>query len=253
MTSDVFGEYGEYFDLLYGDKDYDAETDYLIGLLARLGATSGPMLELGSGTGRHGRRLAKAGFDVLGIERSQAMIGLSDAAGTTPGFSCRAGDIRDVRVDRKFDVVTALFHVLSYQVTTADLLSVFRNARAHLAPGGLFVFDFWYGPAVHFLKPTVREKKMEGETLVVTRMSRPQWDQQRNLVDVHFDIEVRSRASGEVLKSFSEVHPMRYFSLPELDVIAECTGFRREVAEEFLSGAAPSEQTWGVCVALRAQ
>jgi SAM-dependent methyltransferase len=253
MTGDVFGEYGEYFDLLYGDKDYDGETDYLVGLLKRFGVTSGSMLELGSGTGRHGRRLAKAGFDVLGIERSEAMIGLSDAAGTIPGFSCQAGDIRDVRLDRTFDVVTALFHVLSYQVTTTDLLSVFRNARSHLTSDGLFVFDFWYGPAVHFLKPTVREKKMEGETLLVTRTSQPQWDQQRNLVDVHFDIEVQNKTSGAVLSKFSEVHRMRYFSLPELDVIAECTGFRREVAEEFQSGAAPSEQTWGVCMALRAQ
>jgi hypothetical protein len=46
---------------------------------------------------------------------------------------------------------------------------------------------------------------------------------------------------------------MRYFSLPELDLLAEYTGFKREIAEEFLTREAPSNQTWGVCAALRAQ
>lgn len=195
----------------------------------------------------------KPGSMYSGVERSEAMISLARVAGAVSGFSCQAGDIRDFRLDRRFDVVTALFHVLSYQVTTNDLLSVFRNARSHLAPGGLFVFDFWYGPAVHFLKPSVREKKMESDNLLVTRSSRPEWDKQRNLVDVHFDIRVQNKASGDVLSEFSEVHPMRYFSLPELDVIAECTGFDRVVAEEFQTSAAPTDETWGVCVALRAR
>jgi len=252
MTHEVFGEYGEYFDLLYGDKDYDREADYVNEILVRLGVTSGSILEFGSGTGRHGRILANAGFDVLGVDLSAAMVRLANSGRAVKGFSCQQGDIRTVRVDRQFDAVTALFHVLSYQVTNSDLLSVFHNARAHLVSGGVFVFDFWYGPAVFTLKPTVREKKIAGDELSVTRVSKPIWDVQRNVVDVHFDVRVMDKKSRNV-REFTEVHPMRYFSLPELDLFAECTGFRREIAEEFLTRAAPSEQTWGVCVALRAQ
>jgi hypothetical protein len=133
------------------------------------------------------------------------------------------------------------------------LLSVFRNARAHLAVGGIFVFDFWYGPAVHALKPSIRERRIEREDLLITRISRPVWDVQRNLVDVHFAVRVEDKQDTRVVREFTEIHPMRYFSLPELDLLAEWTGFRREIAEEFLTREAPSERTWGVCVAMRAQ
>jgi hypothetical protein len=43
---------------------------------------------------------------------------------------------------------------------------------------------------------------------------------------------------------------MRHFSLPELDLLAAAHGLQRLGAEEFLTGAAASEATWGVCVIL---
>ena len=44
---------------------------------------------------------------------------------------------------------------------------------------------------------------------------------------------------------------MRHFSLPELDLLAADAGFERVGAEEFLTGAAPGESTWGVCLTRR--
>ena len=50
----VFADYSRYYDLLYGDKDYDAETAYVHALLARHGLSRASVLEFGSGTGRPG-------------------------------------------------------------------------------------------------------------------------------------------------------------------------------------------------------
>jgi hypothetical protein len=44
---------------------------------------------------------------------------------------------------------------------------------------------------------------------------------------------------------------MRHFSLLELDLIAARSGFERLGAQELLTGNAPSEQTWGVCLVMR--
>jgi hypothetical protein len=44
---------------------------------------------------------------------------------------------------------------------------------------------------------------------------------------------------------------MRHFSLPELDLLASVAGFERLCAEAFLTGEAPGEETWGVCLVLR--
>ena len=46
---------------------------------------------------------------------------------------------------------------------------------------------------------------------------------------------------------------MRHFSLPELDLLAQVAGFERINVEEWLTGAPPSEATWGVCLVMRKQ
>ena len=50
---------------------------------------------------------------------------------------------------------------------------------------------------------------------------------------------------------FQEVHPMRHFSLPELDMISNDHGFKYIKSEEFLTGNQASENTWGLCMVLR--
>jgi hypothetical protein len=71
-------------------------------------------------------------------------------------------------------------------------------------------------------------------------------------VDVNYTVFARDIASGAV-QTLTETHPMRHFSLPELDLLAAESGFERLTAEAFLSGDQPSEDTWGVCVVLKKQ
>ncbi len=251
MSDSVFREYGRYYDLLYRDKDYAGETAYVHDLLFRFGVPTGAILELGSGTGRHGRLLANAGYTVIGVERSETMIELASADAETRGFTCQRGDIRCARLERRFDAVISLFHVISYQVSNEDLHEAFRTARAHLSAGAPFLFDFWYGPAVIAQKPSVREKIFEDEHLTIRRRSEPRWDPSQNRVDVHFRVAITDKTEGRSY-DFDEIHAMRYLFLPEVELIGQATGFAFAAAEEFVTGAAPSTETWGVCAVLRA-
>jgi hypothetical protein len=53
------------------------------------------------------------------------------------------------------------------------------------------------------------------------------------------------------MQTTTETHPMRHFSLPEIDLLASMCGFECISAEEFLSGKTAGEDTWGVCVTLK--
>jgi SAM-dependent methyltransferase len=246
LTSDVFDAYGRYYDLLYRDKDYAAETDYIVRLLqAHLDGRD--LLEFGSGTGRHGRLLAERGYRVMGVERSAEMIARAER---TPGFSCIQGDICEVQLDRKFDAVLSLFHVVSYQTSNASVCAVFDRAAVHLAPGGVFIFDVWYTPAVHTQLPATRVRRLSDERVDIVRIAEPHVYPNENRVDVHYTIIAKDRASG-LAQEVREIHPMRHFSLPELDLLAEQSGFERVAVEGFLSGGPPSEDSWGVCVVMR--
>lgn len=242
-----FDAYSRYYDLLYRDKDYVAEVNYIRELLERYGITGPELLEFGSGTGKHGRLLVILGYRVMGIERSAEMVA---QALPFPGFACQQGDIRTVQLGRTFDAVLALFHVISYQTTNADVQAVFARAADHLRPGGLFLFDVWYSPAVYAQRPAVRVKRLAGEWVEITRLAEPEWHPNVNRVDVHYTIFARDTQTGSV-HTLSETHPMRHFSLPELDLFAAGAGFERVCAETFLTGEPPSEAGWGLCLVLR--
>lgn len=243
----VFNAYSRYYDLLYHDKDYAGEVAYIDTLLKRHGITGRQLLEFGSGTGKHGRLLAERGYQVTGIERSAEMVA---QATQTDGFRCRQGDICAIQVERCFDAVLALFHVVSYQVCNDSVSAVFARAAEHLKPDGLFVFDVWYSPAVYAQHPVVRVKRMSDPTLEITRIAEPDITPNENRVDVKYTVFVRSLVDDRC-QTFTETHPMRHFSLPELDILARASGFERLAAEAFMTGEEPGENTWGLCVVLR--
>lgn len=251
--STVFADYSRYYDLLYADKDYAAEADYVTSRLRQHRPALRTLVEFGSGTGRHGRLLARAGFEVVGVERSPTMLARSnaDAGAVTPGsFRAVEGDVRHQRVAGTFDGVVSLFHVVSYQTTNDDVLAMFRNAARHLGDGGLFLFDVWYGPAVLTLQPETRVKRIADAQVRVTRIAEPRLLADRNCVEVKYEVFVEELSTGAI-RMLTEQHRMRYFTTPEIGWLADLAGFRVLQAEEWLTRREPSPDTWGVCYILQ--
>ena len=247
--SQPFSVSSRYYDLIYKEKDSIAEAVYVDQLLRRYGVSGNDLLEFGSGTGRHGRLLAERGYFVHGLELSSAMV---SEAQQLEGFTCQQGDITTTRLKRIFNAVISLFHVISYQTTNSAVQAVFANAARHLDSGGLFLFDVWYSPAVSAQRPELRVKRLHTADLAITRIAEPTLHPNANRVDVHYTM-IAQELTNSRFHSFEETHPMRHFSLPELDLLAEGAGFERLTVEEWLTGAPPSESTWGVCLVLRKQ
>lgn len=251
-----FREYSAFYDLLYRDKDYVAEANYVARIIRKWRPHARTILELGSGTGRHGRLFAAMGFEVHGIERSPDMISLARAAScpepseSAGSFSCEVGDICTAKLGRTFDAVVALFHVVSYQTTDEALEAAFRVASDHLLPGGLFLFDVWHGPAVLAQGPSERVKIAADERYQVKRTAHPELDTNRRTVKVAFEMDCANLLSGETVQ-FSEDHLLRYLFSTEVDLLAKNCGLRRVMTEEFLSGNPPSPSTWGVAYVLQ--
>jgi SAM-dependent methyltransferase len=247
-----FADYARYYDLLYRDKDYAGEAGYVARRLRSAVPNIRSVLELGSGTGRHGRLLAAMGFDVFGVERSPDMVALAKAETVTGAgsFSCSVGDACTVRLERCFDAVTALFHVVSYQTTDDDLRAIFATASQHLLPGGIFLFDVWHGPAVLAQRPERRVKKVADAALELTRTATPQLDVDRHTVTVTYDVECSNRQSGKSF-CFSEDHLVRYLFPDEIEKLATAADMRAVRNEEFATGRLPSSATWGVAYLLQ--
>ncbi len=238
---------GRVYDLLYQDKDDAEEADYIVALMASHHPSIRSVLDLGCGTGRHARELLARGIEVVGVERSAEM---ADRARRVPALEVLEGDVRSVRLERTFDAVIALFHVVSYLTTTADLMAAFQTAAMHLEPGGLFVFDVWSTPAVLAQRPGPRVRQVSDEEFDVARTASAVEDLQRSIVEVHYAIEVTRKPDGAT-ERFREQHVMRHLTQGEVELLSAVAGFELLHAEEFLTGAEPSGDTWGVCYVLR--
>lgn len=220
----VFDSYSRYYDLLYRDKDYAGEAAYLTAHLRRHAPEAASILELGCGTGAHAEHLARTGFSVHGVDQSESMLARAAArksalpAGTAARLSFGHGDVRTVRTGATYDAVLSLFHVMSYQTTNADLQAAFATAAAHLRPGGLFLFDFWYGPAVLAQRPEPREKRLADERIDVTRTAEPVLHDNEGVVDVNYTVVIADKKTGST-ERIRETHRMRYLFLPELALL----------------------------------
>lgn len=255
--SEVFcPAYADAYDVLYQDKDYAGECDRVEQILQRYGTGSRRrLLDLGCGTGSHALTFATRGYDVVGVDRSDSMIAAAqrkaDEASLPARVAFHTHDLRTTALRQEFDAVLMMFAVLSYQRTNADVRAALKTVRQHLRPGGLFIADVWYGPAVLTQQPGMAFKACplpDGELL---RTSRGKLDTRQHSCTVDFQIW---RLHGDRLTARTqEHHQVRYFFPLELELLLEDAGLsllRLGAFPDFEQEA--DDTTWNAFIVARA-
>jgi SAM-dependent methyltransferase len=248
--TEVFDAYAAYYDLLYRDKDYPAEARYVQSLLRRHGVGDGTILELGCGTGKHAEQLGRLGFSIQGLDLSPSMVERARQripADLASRLQFDVGDARSTRLNRKFDAAISLFHVASYQTRNEDLAGMFATAATHLKTGGIFVFDFWYGPGVLTDPPVERVKRLEDGVIQVTRTAKPRLRPNENIVHVHYEVLVKQNRNGMVA-DIEETHSMRYLFLPEVRLMLQSAGMELLQAQRWMSEEELDCSSWQAVV-----
>lgn len=237
-----FKLYSKCYDLIYQDKDYESEVRYVLSTLKSYKSPLTSILNLGSGTGRHDEIFNRLGINTFGIELSDKMVEIA----CSKGLNSTIGDMTNFQLEKKYDAVVSLFHVVSYLNSNEQINNMFKRVNEHLMDKGIFLFDVWFTPAVYSQKPEKRLKKFENEFLQLERTATPVIDYLNNVVSVKYEVEVFDKIIKEK-SSFSELHLMRHFSVSELKMIAEYNGLSIIKCEEFLTGNVLSDSTWGAC------
>ena len=197
---------------------YDpAVLDPAIDLLADL-AGGGPALEFAVGTGRVALPLSDRGVEVHGIELSMSMVDQLQRKPGADAIPVTIGDMTSATAPGEFALVYLVWNTIMNVTTQAEQVAVFRNAAAHLEPGGCFV--------VEVIVPQLRSVP-PGEVGRVF-MSEPD----------HVGIETFDDLVGQIAWSHhwmsvngSLVHhsaPYRYVWPSELDLMAQLAGLSLE-------------------------
>ncbi len=223
----VFQDYAYYYNAFYKDKNYKGEVGQVHQLFQKYGINIHSIINYGCGTGKHDMELSLLGYQCEGIDISPEMIEIArtNARESNQNIIYSVADIRNYVPPHKYDAVISLFHVMSYQNTNQDILNAIKSARAALNCGGIFLFDVWYGPGVLTDQPVVRVKEAEDETYKLIRIARPVMHDKRNTVDVHYEVLCIDKRKDNVAM-INEIHSMRYFFRPELEMMLEMSGFK---------------------------
>ncbi len=233
--------YSKFYDLVYLKKNYKKEISFILSLLKKRKIKFKKILELGSGTGSHGKYLKKLGYEIIGVEKSPQMIKISKEKKI--GFKIYNSDLKKFRINKKFDLVISLFHVINYMTKEAALNKFFDTANYHLKKSGYLIFDTWYTPGVNFMKPSKITKIFNNKEFKVVKRVIPKKISKTNF-DINYKFEIFNKSS-KLLFNFYENHKIRHFGINDLVLAAKKKNFEFLSSHKQLSERKPNKNDWG--------
>jgi SAM-dependent methyltransferase len=188
-----------------------------VDLLAEL-AGEGPALELAIGTGRVALPLRERGVEVHGIELSPHMLAQLRSKPGGELVPVVVGDMTSAKASGAFTLVYLVWNTIMNVTTQQEQTAVFRNAAAHLVPGGRFVVEVIVPqlrrvPAGETAQVCVREPDHVGIETFEDLVGQVTWSHHWMAVD------------GRLVHHAA---PYRYVWPSELDLMAELAGLRLE-------------------------
>lgn len=128
-------------DSSFGNFSFQA-APFIIETLRRNGITVGLVVDLGCGSGILARELLKAGYGLLGIDISEAMISM--AREKAPGGRFHTSSYMDAEIPPCMCVTSVgecLCYLFDEENTVPHLFRLFKKIFRALRPGGFFIFD----------------------------------------------------------------------------------------------------------------
>ncbi len=228
----------ELYELFSHDQDFKKEAEFVVRVIKRAKRSKGSsLLNVGCGTGSHDRFL-KRHFHVTGMDLNPDMLRL--ARKKNPKIPYVTGDMKKMKLNRTFDVITALTGVMCYNYTYEDLSATLKNFHQHLEPGGVLVYDVpavketAFGKKNRFLALTSTSSVGDTDAVVIDYPYDP--DKRDTTFETHLVFLLRKNRGP--LQIISDRHLQGLFQGKKVEAMLRKTGFAVRLYENDFSGRA---------------
>ena len=204
--------FAEFYDLFMDNIPYEEWSSYLISLLKDYGVNDGIVLDIGCGTGNITEYLAKAGYDMIGIDNSEDM--LTEAmnkrydSGLDILYLCQ--DMRELELYGTVAATVSICDSMNYIIEYNDLVNVFKLVNNYLDPKGVFIFDL---NTIHKYETmgdsTIAENREDG-SFIWENSYFP--DKKIN----QYDLTIFARDEDDRYTKFEETHLQRGYTIEEI-------------------------------------
>lgn len=246
-----YSGFASVYDLFMDDTPYEEWGTFVEQSLKEYGIREGLVLDLGCGTGTLTEYLAKAGYDMIGVDNSYDMLDIAmhkkEVSGLDILYLCQ-----DMRAFELYGTVAAVISIcdsINYITEPEELLTVFRLVNNYLDPKGIFVFDF---------NTEYKYREVIGDTVIAENREEGSfiweniYDEESRINEYDLTIFKPADRSG-LFEKIEEVHYQRGYTLEEIKHLIGQAGMVFEKALDADTRGEVGEQSERIYVFAREQ
>ncbi|MGI6107335.1 MAG: class I SAM-dependent DNA methyltransferase [Lachnospiraceae bacterium] len=222
---DAYTAFAKVYDSMMDQIPYRDWCRFVSGLLRSRGVEGGLMLELGCGTGTLTELFAAEGFDMIGVDSSEAMLAeaVRKKEKSGSGILYLEQDMRSFELYGTVASAVSLCDSMNYLTSREDLLKVFRLVNNYLDPGGIFIFDL---KTDHYFRTTADQIYADADAGyregTFSYIWEEEYDEEARENNTYLTLFLPER--GGLFRRYDEVHTQKVWELSEIRETAEKAG-----------------------------
>lgn len=232
--TEQYTDFAEVYDELMDDTPYEEWSDFLIKLMDKYGLSKpvrdsedaleserNLVLDLGCGTGTLTELMYKKGYDMIGVDNSETMLGIAMKKREESGSNILylLQDMRELELYSTVGTVISVCDSVNYILDADELVTVFRLVNNYLYPKGVFIFDF---------NTDYKYREVIGESVIAENRDdcsfiwENYYDEDAYINE--YDVTVFVMEDNGLFRKFEETHFQRGYSTEEMISLVERAG-----------------------------
>ena len=217
---DAYTSFAQVYDLFMDNVPYEQWCAFLCRILKKYGIGDGPVLDLGCGTGKLTRLMAKAGYDMTGVDSSAEMLQIALSQTGEEEILYLLQEMQELDLDGCVRAVYSACDCINYVLDEEELQEAFIRVYEHLEIGGVFLFDMNtdYKYTQLLGENTFAESREDGSFIWENY-----YDEEERINE--YDLTLFIPEQDGLYRRFSETHYQRDYDLQQIKIMLEKAGF----------------------------
>lgn len=245
---EAYTDFAKVYDTFMDNAPYEEWSRHVCSVLRSYGIQNGLVLDLGCGTGTMTELLAQAGYDMIGVDNAEEMLGRAlekrDKSGHDILYLCQ--DMREFELYGTVRAIVSLCDCLNYITEPEDLLQVFLLVNNYLDPGGIFFFDF---------NTAYKYREIIGDTVIAENREESSfiWENYfyEDVCINEYDVTFFQKEEDGRYRKFTETHYQRGYTLEEIQSLLQRAGLVFLEASDADTGGAVNAKSQRIYVTAR--
>ena len=219
---DAYTSFASVYDTFMDNIPYEEWTEYVISILKEYGVNDGLVLDLGCGTGNMTELLAKAGYDMIGVDNAEEMLEIAMEKRAQSGYDILYlfQDMREFELYGTVKAIVSICDSVNYITEEEDLLEVFRLVNNYLDPKGVFIFDF---NTIHKYRDILGNQTIAEDREDCSFIWDNYYYEEEQINEYELSLFIREEDS-ELYRKYQETHFQRAYDLETMKRLIEQSG-----------------------------